>query len=257
MQPFPQQNEPCWGGFVIQPLERVGPDLQSGPLSAILGFEIPSAFSLGSQIPDGHLTGRIANPPERKADPPEPAACLFDDLSATDLDEQIALLPDVPEPTLHEKVRMDYEILGLTPLCHPMVFYREKLAKARVRASSELAGLPNNTIVILAGVVVVCMRPPTKSGAIVVFITLEDEDGLADCVVFPKVYEQYGKVIFNNPGLIIEGKLQKMGQGISIIVRKVKPLANTYRTDDSVEIKPFTERRRIAGARSFVRSAGV
>ena len=99
--------------------------------------------------------------------------------------------------------------------------------------------------------------PTDKVRAIVVFITLEDEDGLADCVVFPKVYEQYGKTIFNNPALIIEGKLQKMGHGTSIIVRKVKPLTTTYRTDDTIDIKPFKERRRIAGARSFVRSAGV
>lgn len=182
---------------------------------------------------------------------------LIDNLSATDLDEQIALLPDVPELTLHEKVQMNYDILGLTPLCHPLAFYREKLTKVRVRRSTELASLPNNTIVRVAGVAVVCMRPPTKSGAVVVFITLEDEYGLADCVVFPKVYDQYGTIIFDNPALIIEGKLQKMGNGISVIVRKIKPLTSTFRTDDGIEIKPFTERKRIAGARSFVRCAGI
>ena len=138
-----------------------------------------------------------------------------------------------------------------------MEFYREKLANARVRSTGELAGLPNNTIVKVAGVVVVCMRPPTRSGTIVVFITLEDEDGLADCVVFPKVYEQYGKVIFNNPALVIEGKVQKMGKGISIIARKVEPLTAKYRDDQLTDIKPFKERRRIAGQRSFVRSGGV
>ena len=184
-------------------------------------------------------------------------ACLLDDLNASDLEDQIRLLPDVPESSLHERVRTDYEILGLSSICHPMNFYREKLARARVRTTSEIKGLPNNTIVRVAGVVVVCMRPPTKSGAIVVFITLEDEDGLADCVVFPKVYDKFGRVIFNNPALIIEGKLQRMGKGISIIAQRIKPLTPDYRTDDSPQIKPFTERRRIAGQRSFVRSGGV
>ncbi len=184
--------------------------------------------------------------------------CLIDSLTSDDLEEQIRLLPDVPEPTLHECVRMDYEILGLTSICHPMAFYREKLAKARVLTTGEIKGLPNNnTIVKVAGVVVVCMRPPTRSGQIVVFITLEDEEGLADCVVFPKVYEQYGTVIFSNPALIIEGKMQRMGQGISILAQRIKPLDARYRTDDSPQIKPFTERRRIAGQRSFVRSVGV
>lgn len=175
-----------------------------------------------------------------------------------DFEEQIRMLPDVPEMTLHERVRMDYEILGMSSICHPMAFYREKLARAHIVKSSELRDMPNNTIVRTAGVVVVCMRPPTKSGVIVVFLTLEDEDGLSDCVVFPKVYEQYGKVIYSNPALIIEGKLEKSGKhGRSIIVRKVSPLTASYRTDDSPKLQPFTERRRIAGHRSFVRSVGV
>lgn len=178
-------------------------------------------------------------------------------VSVTDLDEQVRGLPDVPELTLHERVRQEYEVLGLSTLCHPMVFYREKLAKARIRRTGELADLPNNTLVKVAGVVVVCMRPPTRSGQIVVFVTLEDEDGLADCVIFPKVYDQYGSIIFNNPALVIEGKMQKMGRGISIVAKKVSPLSAKYRTDDGVQIKPFAERIRIAGARSFVRSGGV
>jgi error-prone DNA polymerase len=182
---------------------------------------------------------------------------LLDGLSADDLDEQMRQLPDGPQLSLHERVRMDYEILGLSTICHPMVFYREKLTRARMRTAREIRELPDNTMVKVAGVVVVCMRPPTKSGAIVVFITLEDETGFADCVVFPKVYEQCGSVIFNNPALIIEGKAQKMGKGFSIIASKVRPLTSTYRTDNAVELKPFKERIRIAGQRSFVRSAGV
>ena len=184
-------------------------------------------------------------------------ACLLDGLTTSDLEDQFHHLPDVPEPTLHERVRTDYEILGLSSICHPMCFYREKLARDRVRTSSEIQKLPNNTIVKVAGVVVVCMRPPTKSGTIVVFLTLEDEDGLVDCVVFPKVYDKFGRIIFNNPALIVDGKLQRMGKGISIIAQRIKPLTVDYRTDDSPQIKPFTERRRIAGRRSFVRSAGV
>jgi len=181
---------------------------------------------------------------------------LLDSTYPTDLDDQMKLLPDLPEPTLHERVRTDYEILSLSSICHPMEFYREKLTKARVRRSGELAELPNNAIVKVAGVVVVCMRPPTRSGTIVVFITLEDEDGLVDCVVFPKVYEQYGTIIFNNHALIVEGKLQKFSKSISIVVRKVQPLDARYCTDDA-PVRPFKERRRIAGQRSFVRSVGV
>ena len=172
-----------------------------------------------------------------------------------DTNEHMESLPDMPELSLHEQVKMDYDILGLSAICHPMVFYREKLGKARIRTSVELKNIPDNTIVIVAGIAIVCMRPPTKSGKIVVFITLEDETGLADCVVFPKVYEAYGSVIYNNPALIIEGKLQRMGKGISIIASKVKPLSAAYKSSDR-DVK-FKERLRSAGARSFVRSAGI
>ncbi len=182
---------------------------------------------------------------------------LIDGLTAQDLDNQIRNLPDGPELTLHERVRMDYDILGLSTICHPMVFYREKLTKARMKTAREIREVADNTIVKVAGVVVVCMRPPTKSGTIVVFITLEDETGFADCVVFPKVYEKYGSVIYSNPALIIEGKAQKMGKGYSIIASKVRPLTSMYRSDIEVQIKPFKERIRSAGQRSFVRSAGV
>lgn len=182
---------------------------------------------------------------------------LIDGLTAEDLDNQIRNLPDGPDLTLHERVRMDYEILGLSSICHPMEFYREKLTKARMKTAREIREVADNTIVKVAGVVVVCMRPPTKSGTIVVFITLEDETGFADCVVFPKVYEKYGSIIYSNPALIIEGKAQKMGKGYSIIASKVRPLTSTYRSDIEAEIKPFKERIRSAGQRSFVRSAGV
>ena len=195
---------------------------------------------------------------KRKSKPAQETGTIFDGMSIGDLDGQLDSLPDLPDPPLHEVVRMDYDILGLSSICHPLVFYREKLSKARVVKSSKLADLPNNTIIKIAGVVVVCMRPPTKSGAIVVFITLEDEDGLADCVVFPKVYDLYGKVIYNNPALIIEGKLQKMGKrGISILARKVSPLTPEYRTDSATPPPKFKERTRIAGQRSWVKGTGV
>lgn len=220
---------------------------------------LENLINVGAFDPFGYPRGKLLWMVGETSDSPTPNIQHSTlNLGSDDFDDQIAGLPDIPELTPHERVRLDYDIMGLSPLCHPMVFYREKLAKAGIRRTSELAGLPNNTIVKVAGVVVVCMRPPTKSGAIVVFITLEDEDGLADCVVFPQVYTQYGGLIFNNPALIIEGKVQKMGKrAVSIIARKIAPLAEKYCTDDAEPLKPFKERIRIAGARSFVRSVGV
>ena len=180
-------------------------------------------------------------------------------LLEVDADDQLADLPDVPEPPMHVRVRMDYEILGLSPLCHPMVFYRETLAKRGAIKSTRAKEMASGSIVKVAGVGVTCMRPPTKSGVIVVFVTLEDEFGLVDTVIFPKVYEQYGPVIFNSPGLIIEGKVERMGErGLSIIARKIWPLTPEYRNEGiSGDGERYPERKRSAGQRSWVKSQGV
>ncbi len=181
------------------------------------------------------------------------------DLLEINADDQLADLPDVPEPPMHVRVRMDYEILGLSPLCHPMVFYRDTLAQAGIVKSTEAKEKPGGSIIKVAGVVVTCMRPPTKSGVIVVFVTLEDEFGLVDSVIFPKVYEQYGPVIFNSPGLIIEGKVERMGKrGLSIIARKIWPLTPEYRNEGiEADSQGYRERKRSAGQRSWVKSQGV
>ncbi|MHB9038326.1 MAG: helix-hairpin-helix domain-containing protein, partial [Armatimonadota bacterium] len=203
------------------------------------------------------LLGELGSKKRKAAESNTNQAGLLTKSDGVNYEEILSRLPDTPEPTLHEKVRMDYDILGLSARDHPMVFYREKLARAKIHSAGEVRKLSDSTIARVAGVVVVCMRPPTRSGKIVVFITLEDETGLADCVIFPKVYEKYGGVIYSNPALIIEGKVQRMGDGISLIARKIMPLTSSFRSSDGGPVKPFNERIRIAGARSFVRSSGV
>ena len=175
-----------------------------------------------------------------------------------DFEAQMAGLPDVPEPPMHVKVRMDYDILGLSPLCHPMVFYRESLRKKGIVESKLARTLPKNIIIKVAGVVVTCMRPPTKSGVIVVFVTLEDETGLVDTVIFPNVYDKYGPVIFNSAGLIVEGKLERNGKGQSIIARRIWPLTPQHRNDDlEPDTTTYHERTRSIGHRSWVKGQGV
>jgi DNA polymerase III alpha subunit len=73
--------------------------------------------------------------------------------------------------------------------------------------------------------VVTRLRPATRSGAVVVFITLEDEVGLVDCVVFYDTYSKYGPLLMESAGLIVEGKLEQRGHsGLSLIVDTVESL---------------------------------
>jgi hypothetical protein len=78
-------------------------------------------------------------------------------------------------------------------------------------------------------------------------------------VIFPKVYEKYGPIIFNSPGLIIEGKLERSGaRSLSVIAKKIWPLTPEHRNEDvSPDQTRYPERTRSAGQRSWVKGQGV
>jgi error-prone DNA polymerase len=75
----------------------------------------------------------------------------------------------------------------------------------------------------LAGLVVCPHRPPTRSGRRVLFVSLEDEFGLVDAVLFEKVYQAYGHWVLTQPMVIVEGHLQRRGRGLSVVVHRVEP----------------------------------
>ncbi|HEX3030845.1 MAG TPA: OB-fold nucleic acid binding domain-containing protein, partial [Bacillota bacterium] len=86
--------------------------------------------------------------------------------------------------------------------------------------------LATGTLVRVGGLVIRPHRPPTKSGRTVVFLSLEDEYGLIDITVFEKTYQQYGKLLFGGPRipLAVTGRLERRGEGVSVIAFKLEPL---------------------------------
>lgn len=119
---------------------------------------------------------------------------------------------NLPEPTLAERVRWEVELLGLCVHTHPTVLFRKQLAEWKVAPVSRIQQMPDGAAARVAGVVLCRMRPPTRSGAVVVFITLEDETGLIDTVLFPRIYEKYGSIAFGSDLLVVEGKVQRLGR---------------------------------------------
>ncbi len=137
-------------------------------------------------------------------------------------------VPVVPAslPALEQAERMawEHEILGLTPGDHVMSLYREALRAQRVLSSGELPSRRDGERVRVAGWAVVRQRPPTAKGH--VFITLEDEEGLVNLIVRPGVYEQYRNVLRNTPLLWIEGRLQREGHALSVLVYRAAALGS-------------------------------
>ncbi len=124
---------------------------------------------------------------------------------------------DLPEMSPSEHVIQDYSSMALSLKAHPVKFVRRKLFEARVLATRELTLWPDGTLVRVAGLVLVRQRPGTASG--ICFITIEDETGSANLVVFQHLFERFRSEILQSRLLMVEGKLQREGEVTHVIVQ--------------------------------------
>ena len=142
---------------------------------------------------------------------------LFDQASQAEQgEEQQAQLPKM---RLSEHVIADYQALRFSLKAHPMSFLRESLAKRRITTADEIKKLPNNRWASTAGIILVRQRPGTANG--VVFITLEDETGVTNLIVWSKVLEQYRKVVMTAKFVEVHGQVQTEDNVMHLVVRKL------------------------------------
>ncbi|WP_454630241.1 error-prone DNA polymerase [Bradyrhizobium cenepequi] len=128
-------------------------------------------------------------------------------------DENAKPLPLMPR---QEQVVADYQTIRLSLKGHPMEFLREKFAKERVVPCKEICHRNDRRRVRCAGVVLVRQRPGSAKG--VVFMTLEDETGIANVVVWPKVMEQYRKEVMGARLILVEGHIQSSPEEVTHLV---------------------------------------
>jgi error-prone DNA polymerase len=121
-------------------------------------------------------------------------------------------LPDMP---LSEHVVCDYQTARLSLKAHPMNFLRAHLAKNRIVACADLRRLRDGARVAVAGVVLVRQRPGSAKG--VVFMTIEDETGIANAVVWPKTLERYRRAIMSARLMLIRGRIQRHKDIIHVV----------------------------------------
>jgi len=122
--------------------------------------------------------------------------------------------------SLEEKVLLEMDLLGLTLSSHPLLIFRKALKKIERIKSGQLLTVAEGEVVKVAGIKVILHTPPTRSGQRVIFLTLEDEEGLIDVTVFPSAQQLYAKNIFEADFLLIEGCVQKHGSAVSVIANK-------------------------------------
>ncbi|WMT77861.1 error-prone DNA polymerase [Bradyrhizobium sp. Ash2021] len=128
-------------------------------------------------------------------------------------DENAKPLPEMPLP---EQVVADYQTVRLSLKGHPMEFLREMFTRERVVPCNEICYRNDKRRVRCAGVVLVRQRPGSAKG--VVFMTLEDETGIANIVVWPKVMEQYRKEVMGARLILVEGYIQSSPEQVTHLV---------------------------------------
>jgi len=120
-------------------------------------------------------------------------------------------------PTEAEDLFADYRSLGFTLGRHPLALLRERLAAVRVSSAGELQQAPAGSIVRVAGLVITRQRPQTASG--VTFVTLEDESGQVNVLVWRQLGERCHAVLVNARLLEVRGELQRES-GVTHVIAK-------------------------------------
>ena len=120
------------------------------------------------------------------------------------MEETPAQLPAMP---LAEHVISDYQTIRLSLKAHPMHFLRAHYAAQKFVTSEQLTHLRDGRRLSMAGVVLIRQRPGTSKG--VVFITIEDETGIANLVVWPAVFEKQRKIVMGARLMAVHGIVQK------------------------------------------------
>jgi error-prone DNA polymerase len=146
-------------------------------------------------------------------------------------DEGAKPLPQMPLP---EQVVADYQTIRLSLKGHPMEFLRARFARENVLACRDINDANDRRFVRCAGVILVRQRPGSANG--VVFMTIEDETGIANIVVWPKVMEQFRKEVMGARLVLIEGRIQSSPE-------KVVHLVAERLTDRSSDLALLSEDR--------------
>ena len=149
----------------------------------------------------------------------EPQLPLFADQLAT---QEIAI--PLPLPTVGQELLTDYSTLGTTLGPHPMALLREKLRSQRCRSSHELADVEHGRLVSVAGLVIGRQRPQTASG--VIFVTLEDEFGMINVIVWRDLADHYRRILIQSQMLRIDGHLESSSGVRHVIAGRLRDLTS-------------------------------
>ena len=138
---------------------------------------------------------------------------------STFVEEDPALAP----PTEGQDIVADYRSLSLTLRRHPLALLRDKLSRRRLATAAEIGEAPQGRIVRTAGIVIGRQRPDTASG--VVFVTLEDETGTTNVIVWRDVGDRQRRELLGAKLLAVFGKVEREGQVVHLLAGRLADLS--------------------------------
>jgi error-prone DNA polymerase len=168
------------------------------------------------------------------ADPEHPALGLTDDA-------QRALGASLPPMTAAERVAADYRDTGVAPNLHAVELFRERLAARGVISIADAARRRDRSGIRLAGLAVSVQHPMTAKGF--VFIALEDETGMINVTLRPKVYQAHRALLHRHPLLVIDGRLQVEGAVLNVVAVRLRSVDETL--DNPPERLPLAKQQRM------------
>lgn len=136
--------------------------------------------------------------------------------------------PSLPPMTDGRNVVEDYSHVGLSLRDHPMTFLRAELQRRHVLTCTEGTAMRDGRLTRVAGLVLVRQKPGSAKG--VMFITIEDETGVANLVVWPSLFEQQRRTVLSASLLMVDGKVQKEGEVVHIVATKLHDLSDLLAT---------------------------
>jgi error-prone DNA polymerase len=137
--------------------------------------------------------------------------------------------PALPALSLGEAVSEDYRHLQLSLKAHPLALLRARMAARGIVPNARLKEIAPDSRVALAGIVLIRQQPETASG--VIFMTIEDETGVANIIVWPRVFERYRRVLLSSRLIGVRGALQRDESGyvIHVVAERLEDLSGYLR----------------------------
>jgi error-prone DNA polymerase len=137
-------------------------------------------------------------------------------LAGNEFDERA---PDLAPPTEGEDIVADYRRIGLTLGRHPLALLRPTLAKQRLRTAQAVRDAPHGRPVRTAGLVIGRQRPDTASG--VIFVTLEDETGILNVIVWRDLFERQRRELLGARLMGVHGTVEREGEVVHVLAGRL------------------------------------